>query len=110
MSLLLHQARSSELLRIFAARVGAGGAVAWAGIDAPHLYVTAIIAVILKVVIIRAVPNRQAVSIHRKVETVIGIRPRQCCRRRAGGIVDRPDTAVTAPPSIWREDLPLRSP
>jgi hydrogenase-4 component E len=78
--LLLYQTRMSGLLRIFAAHaLVLAIAVAWqAHIQgAPHLYVTAAIAVILKGVIIPAALFRivRQLNIHREVETVGGIGP-----------------------------------
>jgi hydrogenase-4 component E len=78
--LLLYQARMFGLLRIFALHaLVLAVAVAWQAKiqSAPHLYVTAIIAVILKVVIIPAALFQivKRLNIHREVETVVGIGP-----------------------------------
>jgi hydrogenase-4 component E len=78
--LLLYQTRMSGLLRIFAAHaLVLAIAVAWQAHiqSAPHLYVTAAIAMVLKVVIIPVALFRivRQLNIHREVETVGGIGP-----------------------------------
>lgn len=78
--LLLYQTRMFGLLRIFALHaLVLALAVAWqAKIQhAPHLYVTAALALILKVVIIPAALFQivKRLNIHREVETVGGIGP-----------------------------------
>jgi hydrogenase-4 component E len=78
--LLLYQTRMSGLLRVFAVHaLVLAMAVAWqANIQhAPHLYVTAGIALVLKVAIIPAALFQivKRLNIHREVETVGGIGP-----------------------------------
>jgi hydrogenase-4 component E len=78
--LLLYQTRMSGLLRIFAVHaLVLAIAVAWQAHiqSAPHLYVTAAIAMVLKVVIIPVALFRivRQLNIHREVETVGGIGP-----------------------------------
>ena len=56
--------------------------VAWQAYrqDAPHLYITAAIALVFKAIIIPVALHRIIVrlGIHREIETVVGIGPR-CC-------------------------------
>jgi len=78
--LLLYQTRMSALLRVFALHaLVLATAVAWqANIQhAPHLYVTAALAVVLKVAIIPAALFHivRRLGIHREVETVGGFGP-----------------------------------
>ena len=78
--LLLYQNRMFALLKVFALHsLVLAVAVAWqAEIQgAPHLYVTAAIAVVLKVVIIPVALLRMVkrLGIHRDIETVVGIGP-----------------------------------
>ena len=78
--LLLYQTRMSALVRVFALHaLVLATAVAWqANIQhAPHLYVTAALAVVLKVAIIPAALFQivRRLGIHREVETVGGFGP-----------------------------------
>jgi hydrogenase-4 component E len=78
--LLLYQDRMFALLKVFALHsLVLATAVAWqANIqDAPHLYITAAIAVALKVVVIPAAfyQMMKRLDIHRDIETVVGIGP-----------------------------------
>ncbi|MGE3284183.1 MAG: hydrogenase-4 component E [Alphaproteobacteria bacterium] len=78
--LLLYQNRMFALLKVFALHSFVlAVAVAWQAEiqDAPHLYVTAAIAVILKVVIIPGAffGMVKRLGLHRDVETVVGIGP-----------------------------------
>lgn len=78
--LLLYQSRILGLLRIFAVHaLVLAAAVAWqADIQhAPHLYVTAAIALVLKVAIIPAALFHivRRLNVHREVETIGGIGP-----------------------------------
>jgi hydrogenase-4 component E len=75
---LLYQDRMFSLLNVFALHaVVLAASVAWQAHiqDAPHLYVTAAIALVLKAIIIPVVLRRVVVKlgIHRNIETVGGI-------------------------------------
>lgn len=76
--MMLYQDRLYSLLNIFAMQaVVLAMSVAWQAFvqDAPHLYVTALIALVLKAVIIPVALHRtiERLGIHREVETVVGI-------------------------------------
>jgi len=78
--MLLYQDRMFGLLNVFALHAMVlSASVAWqAHIQhAPHLYVTAVIALVLKAVIIPVALRRVVVrlGIHRTIETVVGIGP-----------------------------------
>lgn len=78
--LLLYQVRMFSLLNVFALHaVLLSLSVSWQAYvqDAPHLYVTAAIALILKAIIIPIALHRVVVrlGIHRSIETVGGIGP-----------------------------------
>jgi hydrogenase-4 component E len=78
--MLLYQDRLYSLLNIFAFHaVFLGFAVAWQALiqRAPHLYVTAAIALAFKGIIIPVALHRmvQRLGIHREIETVVGIGP-----------------------------------
>lgn len=76
--MLLYQDRMFSLLNVFALQaLVLAASVAWQAHiqDAPHLYVTALIALVLKAIIIPIVLHRVVVKlgIHRNIETVGGI-------------------------------------
>lgn len=76
--MLLYQHRISNLLDIFALQAAVlGCAVAWQAIiqHAPHLFITAAIALIVKAGIIPAALRRivKKLKIHREVEEVVGV-------------------------------------
>ena len=78
--MLLYQDRMYGLLNVFALHaLILSASVAWqAHIQhAPHLYVTALIALVLKAIIIPVALRRvvQRLGIHRTIETVVGIGP-----------------------------------
>jgi hydrogenase-4 component E len=78
--MLLYQDRMFGLLNVFALHaVVLSASVAWqAHIQhAPHLYVTALIALVLKAIIIPVALRRVVIrlGIHRTIETVVGIGP-----------------------------------
>jgi hydrogenase-4 component E len=78
--MLLYQDRMYGLLNVFALHaVVLSASVAWQAYiqHAPHLYVTAMIALVLKAVIIPVALRRVVVrlGIHRTIETVVGIGP-----------------------------------
>ena len=76
--LLLYQDRMFSLLNIFALHAMVlSASVAWQAYiqDAPHLYVAAVIALVLKGIIIPVALHRVVIrlGIHRTIETVVGI-------------------------------------
>ena len=76
--MLLYQDRLYSLLNIFALHaLVLAMSVAWQAFvqDAPHLYVTAGIALVLKAIIIPVALHRiiERLGIHREIETVVGI-------------------------------------
>ena len=78
--MLLYQDRLYSLLNVFALHaVVLSLAVAWQGYvqDAPHLYVTAAIAMLFKAIVIPVALHRmiQRLGIHRTIETVVGVGP-----------------------------------
>lgn len=78
--MLLYQDRLYSLLNVFALHaVFLGLAVAWQAYvqGAPHLYVTAAIALVFKALVIPVALHRmvQRLGIHREIETVVGIGP-----------------------------------
>jgi len=75
---LLFQRRILGVLRIFALQASVlAAAAAWQAWiqDAPHLYVTALIALVFKAIVIPVVLHRIVVKlgIHREIETVVGV-------------------------------------
>ena len=78
--MLLYQDRLYALLNVFALHaVVLALSVAWQAYiqDAPHLYVTAAIALVFKAIIIPVALHRIIVrlGIHREIETVVGVGP-----------------------------------
>jgi hydrogenase-4 component E len=78
--LQLYQDRLTALIRLFALHAGILAlAVAWQALvqDAPHLYITAAIALVFKAILIPLVLHRIMVrlGIHRGIEIVVGIGP-----------------------------------
>jgi hydrogenase-4 component E len=78
--MMLYQDRLYALLNIFAIHaIALAASVGWQAHvqDAPHLYVTAGIALVFKGIVIPAALHRmiQRLGIHRAVETVIGVGP-----------------------------------
>jgi hydrogenase-4 component E len=78
--MLLYQDRLYALLNTYALHAAVLAlAVAWQAFiqDAPHLYVTAGIALVLKAIVVPVVLHRivRRLGIHRQVETVVGIGP-----------------------------------
>jgi hydrogenase-4 component E len=78
--MLLYQDRMLALLNVFAAQAFVlAASVAWQAHiqDAPHLYVTAVIALLFKGVAIPMALRRivRRLGIHREIETVVGIVP-----------------------------------
>jgi hydrogenase-4 component E len=78
--MLLYQDRLYALLNIFALHaVVLALSVAWQAFvqEAPHLFVTAAIALVFKAIVIPVVLHRiiQRLGIHREIETVVGVGP-----------------------------------
>ncbi|MBI5128390.1 MAG: hydrogenase-4 component E [Rhodopseudomonas palustris] len=78
--MMLYQDRLTSLLNVFALHaVMLSLSVAWQALiqDAPHLYVTAAIALLFKAIIIPVALRRivYKLGIHRDIETVVGIGP-----------------------------------
>ncbi|HXV24291.1 MAG TPA: hydrogenase-4 component E [Alphaproteobacteria bacterium] len=78
--MMLYQDRLYALLNIFALHALALAlSVAWQAFvqNGPHLYITALIALVFKAIVIPMVLHRiiQRLGIHREIETVIGIGP-----------------------------------
>ncbi len=78
--MLLYQRRLYALLNVFAVQAFVLAlSVAWQAYiqDAPHLYITAAIALVFKAIVIPVVLHRMIVrlGIHREIETVVGIGP-----------------------------------
>jgi hydrogenase-4 component E len=77
---LIYQDRLTALINVFALHAGVLTlAVAWQAYvqDAPHLYVTAVIALVFKAIIIPVGLHRiiRRLGIHREIETVVGVGP-----------------------------------
>ena len=77
---LLYQDRMYALLNVFAAQaVVLAASVAWQAYvqEAPHLYVTAAIALLFKAIVIPTALRRivRRLGIHREIETVVGVGP-----------------------------------
>ena len=96
--MLLYQDRLYALLNIFALHaLVLALSVAWQAYvqDAPHLYVTAAIALVFKAIVIPVALHRiiQRLGIHREIETVGRRRPDHARRHGAGRAVDGGDAA-----------------
>ncbi len=73
--------------------------------DAPHLYITAAIALVFKAIIIPVALHRiiQRLGIHREIETVVGIGPTMLLRHRARRLLHGGHAATSQPrPTAWR--------
>jgi hydrogenase-4 component E len=111
--MLLYQTRMSALLDVFALHaVVLSLSVAWQAVvqDAPHLWVTALIALILKAIVIPVALRRMVVrlGVHKEIETVVGIGPTMLLGMGlvALSLVVMLHAAAEADP-IAREDLAL---
>jgi hydrogenase-4 component E len=111
--MLLYQTRMSALLDVFALHaVVLSLSVAWQAVvqDAPHLWITALIALILKAIVIPVALRRMVVrlGVHREIETVVGIGPTMLLGMGlvALSLVVMLHAAAEADP-IAREDLAL---
>src|SRR5476649_2934057 len=76
----LYQDRLSALINVFAAHaLVLALSVAWQAYiqEAPHLYITAVIALVFKAIVIPVALRRIIVrlGIHREIETVVGVGP-----------------------------------
>ena len=104
----LYQDRLYALLNVYALHaLVLAASVAWQAFvqDAPHLYVTAAIALVFKAIVIPVALHRMIVrlGIHREIEKVVGRRSRHARRHRAGRAVDGGDAARDARrPIRWR--------
>jgi hydrogenase-4 component E len=108
---LLYQDRMFGVLNVFALHaVVLSASVAWQGNiqGAPHLYITALIALVLKAIIIPVALRRMVVrlGIHRTIETVVGVGPTMLLGMAlvALSMVVMLKAAATADP-LAREDL-----
>jgi len=109
--LLLYQDRMSGLINAFAVHaLVLALAVAWQAFlqDAPHLYVTALLALAFKGVLIPVVLRRivERLDVHRGIETVVGVGPTMLFGIGLVAlsiVVMLPVTATTDP--LAREDL-----
>ena len=114
--MLLYQDRLYALLNVFALHaVVLALSVAWQAYiqDAPHLYVTAAIALVFKAIVIPVALHRidRRLGIHREIETVVGIGLDHARRHGAGRAVDGGDAAGDRrAPIRWRARIsPSRS-
>jgi hydrogenase-4 component E len=111
--MLLYQNRMFGLLNVYAAHaVVLSLSVAWQAHvqDAPHLWVTALIALFLKAIVIPLALRRMVIrlGVHREIETVVGIGPTMLLGMGlvALSLVVMLHAAADADP-IAREDLAL---
>lgn len=109
--MLLYQDRLTAMIHVFALQaLVLTASVAWQGFvqDAPHLYVTAAIALIFKALIIPIALSRMVtrLGIHREIETVVGVGPTMLAGIglvALSMVVMLPVTATADP--LAREDL-----
>jgi hydrogenase-4 component E len=78
--MLIYQDRLTAMINVFTLQaVVLALAVSWQAYiqDAPHLYVTAVIALVFKAIVIPAALHRiiRRLGIHREIETVVGVGP-----------------------------------
>ena len=112
--LMLYQVRLVPLLNVLAAHAFVLAlSVAWQAHiqDAPHLYITAAIALVFKAIIVPVALRRMVVrmGIHREIETVGQHRPDHARRHGAGGAVAGGHAAAdrAKPSRVVREDIAL---
>ena len=115
--MLLYQDRLYALLNVYAMHaLTLALSVAWQAYiqDAPHLYVTAAIALVFKAIIIPVALRRivERLGIHREIETVVGIGPTMLAGHGAGRAVDGGHAAGDQPKRVRSRARisPLRSP
>jgi hydrogenase-4 component E len=109
--MLLYQDRLTAMIHVFALQaLVLTASVAWQGWvqDAPHLYVTAAIALVFKAVVIPVALSRMVtrLGIHREIETVVGVGPTMLAGIALVAlsmVVMLPVTATADP--LAREDL-----
>jgi hydrogenase-4 component E len=94
----LYQDRLYALLNIYALHaLVLAASVAWQAFvqDAPHLYLTALIALVFKAIVIPTALHRIIVrlGIHREIETVVGVRPRHAAWYGTGRALHGGDVA-----------------
>jgi hydrogenase-4 component E len=98
---MLYQDRLYSLLNVYAVHaLVLAASVAWQAFiqDAPHLYVTAGIALVFKAIVIPVALHRIIVrlGIHREIEKAVGIGPDHARRHRPRGAVHGGDAARNA--------------
>ena len=109
--MLLYQDRLTAMIHVFALQaLVLTASVAWQGFvqDAPHLYVTAAIALVFKAAVIPYALTRMVarLGIHREIETVVGVGPTMLAGIglvALSMVVMLPVTATADP--LAREDL-----
>ena len=112
--MMLYQDRLYSLLNVFALHaVMLSLAVTWQAFiqDAPHLYVTAAIALVFKAIIIPVALHRiiRQLGIHRDIETVVGIGPTMLAGMGLVALSMVIMLRVTADADAWRaRTSPLR--
>ena len=104
--MLLYQDRMFSLINVFALHaLVVSLSVAWQAHiqNAPHLYITAVIALIVKALVIPVVLHRMIVrlGIHRNIETVVGIGKFSYKRVQRSGNGKERSRACPEPPAIW---------
>ena len=112
---LLYQRRITAVINIYALQgIVLAAAAAWAGWSqsAPHLYVTALIALIAKGVVIPVALHRIVVrlNVHREIETTLGIFPSMILGVALVALsisVVLPTTSTAQSQTLTREDLSL---
>ena len=107
--MLLYQDRMFSLINVFALHaLVVSLSVAWQAHiqNAPHLYITAVIALVVKALVIPVVLHRMIVrlGIHRNIETVVGIgfSSRLSLRKR--------NAPKISPALVWKEFVKATSP
>lgn len=112
---LLYQRRVTAVINIYAMQgIVLAAAAAWAGLSqaAPHLYLTALIALIAKGVVIPIALHRIVVrlNVHREIETALGIFPSMILGVGLVALsisVVLPTTSAAQAQTLTREDLTL---
>jgi hydrogenase-4 component E len=112
---LLYQRRITAVINIYAMQgIIVGAAAAWAGWSqaAPHLYITALIALVAKGVVIPIALHRIVVrlNVHREIETTLGIFPSMILGVGLVALsisVVLPSTSGGQAHTLTREDLTL---
>ena len=106
--MMLYQDRLYSLLNVFALHaLVLALSVAWQAFiqDAPHLYVTAVIALVFKAIVIPVALHRivKQLGIHRDIESAVGIGPTMLAGMGLVALSHGSDAAGDAPtPTRWR--------